>query len=336
MSNSAGSKISGVERYTHHSGEELEIPVARIVGARSGPRFGVSAAMHAGEPSGVRAALRLWREIDPAQLSGELLIIPIMSTRAFFARSSQLSPVDQRELHFQPAGQPEGNYSEFQIDCVFNLLRDLDFHVDMHAGEYVQSLDPWVAFPESLDSQQQRDAWRLAGSFPVPYLDPRSRENMPDGLPFALLGEGVVNIWTEIGQNGLQDSEAIESQYQGLMNALQRFDLLEGEAEPVSPKAVVGPRRWMLESEQTGYWRPFVQAGQQVRRGEPLGEMHELNGHPIEVITAPDDSIVQYVWTSPAINADRTPHGYTWHRGLLRLIEVRPDADQDPRPEMAR
>ncbi len=68
MNNSAGSKTSSIERYVHRSGEELEIPVGRVVGARSRPRFGVSAAMHAGEPAGVRAAIRLWRALDPARL----------------------------------------------------------------------------------------------------------------------------------------------------------------------------------------------------------------------------------------------------------------------------
>ena len=336
MSNSAGSKTSSVERYVHHSGEELEIPVGRVVGAHAGPRFGVSAAMHAGEPAGVRAAIRLWRDLDPARLSGEVLIIPIMSTRAFFARSMQLSPVDQREMHYQPVGNPGGSYSEFQIDCVFNLLRDLDFHVDMHAGEYVQSLHPWVAFMEPQDPRQRRDAWRLAGSFPVPHLDPRTPQDMPIGLPIALLDAGVVNVWTEIGQNGLQEADAIEMQYRGLTNALHRFGMLDGPSDAVPAQEVVGPRRWTLETEHTGYWRPIVRPGQQVRKGERLGEIRSLDGRPLDVVTAPDDALVQYVWTSPAINADRTPHGYTWHRGLVRLVEIRPAAAEDERLDMAR
>ena len=208
MSARGGSKTARVERYVHHSGEELEIPVGTVVGARSGPKFGISSGMHSGEFAGMRAAIRLWRELDPATLRGEVRIIPIMSTRAFFARSTQLSPVDERELHFQPAGRPEGTYSEFQIDCVFNLLRDLDFHVDMHAGEYVQALDPWVAFADPTTNERlRRDTWRLAGAMPVPYLDPRQADiqdkfsELDQGLPFALMREGVANVWTEIGQN---------------------------------------------------------------------------------------------------------------------------------------
>ena len=342
MNSRAGSKTSRVERYVHHSGEELEIPVGTVVGARSGPKFGISSAMHAGEFAGIHAAIRLFRELDPATLRGEVRIIPIMSTRAFFARSTQLSPVDEREMHFQPVGRPEGTYSEFHIDCVFNLLRDLDLHIDMHAGEYVQALDPWVAFADPTDERLRRDTWRLAGSMPVPYLDPRQADvqdkfsELAQGLPFALLHAGVANVWTEIGQNGVQNPAEIELQYQSLANALKRFGMIDGEPAPVPPQAILGPRRWSMESLESGYWQAEVSVGQRVSKGDRLGVLEDLAGNHIKTYTAPEDAVVQYYWTSPAINAERVPHGYPWHRGLIRLSELRPDAGRDPRLQLAR
>ena len=342
MNSRGGSKTSRVERYVHHSGEELEIPVGTVVGARSGPKFGISSAMHAGEFAGIHAAIRLFRELDPATLRGEVRIIPIMSTRAFFARSTQLSPVDEREMHFQPVGRPEGTYSEFHIDCVFNLLRDLDLHIDMHAGEYVQALDPWVAFADPTDERLRRDTWRLAGSMPVPYLDPRQADvqdkfsELAQGLPFALLHAGVANVWTEIGQNGVQNPAEIELQYQSLANALKRFGMIDGEPAPVPPQAILGPRRWSMESLESGYWQAEVSVGQRVSKGDRLGVLEDLAGNHIKTYTAPEDAVVQYFWTSPAINAERVPHGYPWHRGLIRLSELRPDAGRDPRLQLAR
>lgn len=298
--------------------------------------------MHAGEFAGVHAAIRLWREINPADLRGEIVIIPVMSTRAFFARSMQLSPVDAHEMHFQPVGHPEATYSTFHIDAVFNLLRDLDVHVDMHGGEYVQSLDPWIAFPEPQNDRQKQAAWRLAGSFPVPYLDPRTPDNqdafstLSQGLPFALLNADVVNVWTEIGQNGLQDPTAIEMQFQGLVNALVRFDMIDRQPLPVPQQSVVGPRKWSFEATHSGYWQPAIAAGQRVCQGQHLGSIEDLAGNHLESFTAPDDALVQYVWTSPAINVGRAPHGYPWHRGLMRLMEIRSDAHEDPRLQFAR
>ena len=324
-----GTKTSGIERYVHDSGEDLEIPVARIVGARAGPRFSVSAGMHAGESSGIHAAIRLWRDIDPADLSGELLIIPIMSMRAFFSRSMQLSPVDGRELHFQAVGRSRGSYSEFHIDCVFNLIRDSDYHVDMHGAEYVQALDPWIAFLEPADAKMREAAWLLASSFPVSYLDPRARENMPDGLPLGLLEAGVVNVWTEIGLDHRLQRSTSDMQYQGVINALNRLGMLDGEPIDIPDQVVVGPNRWSMTATASGYWRRRVQPGDRVNKGQLLGEVRDLEGHSLEKIVAPANSLVQYVATSPAINAERQPHGYNWHQGLARLVEVRDGAEAE-------
>jgi hypothetical protein len=37
---------------------------------------------------------------------------------------------------------------------------------------------------------------------------------------------------------------------------------------------------------------------------------------------APARSLVLYYWSNPAINADRRPHDYDWHNGLVSLLEL--------------
>jgi predicted deacylase len=311
-------------RFTHHSGEEVELPVARVIGARSGPRFGVTAGMHAGEIAGMRTAIKLWQQIDPAELRGELVIIPIMSTRAFFARSTQLSPVDEREMHDQMVGRPDGSYSEFLADHVFNIVRNVDFHVDLHAGEYLQSLSPWVRVPEPYPANEPllRQIWRLASCFPVPYLHPTGPMRSK-GLPAALIAEGIPNLWTEVGQNAIQETSAIDIQLRGIMNALHMFGLLEGDPEHRQRQLVLGPEIWRPLAKQSGYWRPLLRSGETVRRGQPLGELCDFEGNVVESFVAPWDGVVQLVWTSPAIDGDRKPHGYWWHQGLFGIVEVR-------------
>ncbi len=80
-------------RSTHRSGESVEIPVACITGSTPGPTFAVTSGMHAGEYAGILAAQRLIREVKPEQLSGRLIVVPVISTRAFLMRYMQLSPV---------------------------------------------------------------------------------------------------------------------------------------------------------------------------------------------------------------------------------------------------
>ena len=84
-------------RRDYRGGEPLEIPVATVDGAKSGPVFSVISGMHAGEYSGVLAAQRLLETVRSGRLSGTLRVVPVVYTRAFMARNMQLSPVDERE-----------------------------------------------------------------------------------------------------------------------------------------------------------------------------------------------------------------------------------------------
>jgi predicted deacylase len=108
---------------THSSGEEIEIPVARINGTRPGPMMTVMSGMHAGEYSGILAAQKLISEVNPEELSGTLLVIPVISTRAFMERNMQLNTVDQKEVHFIRPGNPEGTYSDMLIDTLFDVVK---------------------------------------------------------------------------------------------------------------------------------------------------------------------------------------------------------------------
>ena len=57
----------------HHSGEMIELPVARIRGAKPGPCLTVMSGMHAGEYSGILAAQQLISAVDP--MAVELLFL---------------------------------------------------------------------------------------------------------------------------------------------------------------------------------------------------------------------------------------------------------------------
>src|SRR5919201_5254459 len=121
-------------------GEEVEIPIAIVEGARPGPTLAVTAGMHGGEYVGVLAAIRLLQSVDPAALGGRLIVVPVVSTRAFLMRSMQLSPVDEKEVHFQVPGNPGGTYSELLVDLLYRIVAGADYLIDLHAGEFAQSL----------------------------------------------------------------------------------------------------------------------------------------------------------------------------------------------------
>jgi predicted deacylase len=320
-----GQKRTELVRKLHHSGEELVIPVATIEGTRPGPTFAITAGMHAGEYAGILAASRLIQGLEPDQLAGRVIIVPVVSTRAFMMRSMQLSPVDEKEIHFQVPGNPGGTYSELLIDELYRVVQGADYLIDMHAGEFAQALFPWVVVPMLGDGEMQRKAHQLAQGFDVQYLDLRADPSKVPAFCAFLAERGTVNIYAEVGKNGIPQARDVDTQYNGCLNALRAVGMLPGQKPQAFKHRYLGQTHYTVVAQQSGVWYPAIKEGEIVRKGQRLGELRDYFGNLLERYEAPFDGIVLYYWSSPAINAERRPHGYDWHSGLVRLAGLPTD-----------
>ena len=90
----------------------------------------------------------------------------------------------------------------------------------------------------------------------------------------------------------------------GIANALRHLRMLPGEVTP--PRADMRSVRrfaWLRSTEE-GWWEPEVRAGDEVRAGSSLGTVRNLFGDVIEPVSAPEDGVVLFLTTSPAVTAD--------------------------------
>src|SRR5262245_7669963 len=67
-------------------------PFFSLAGRQSGPTFLITAGIHAAEYTGVEAAIRLGRLIEPSEVSGTLVIIPLLNRPGFYERSIYVNP----------------------------------------------------------------------------------------------------------------------------------------------------------------------------------------------------------------------------------------------------
>jgi predicted deacylase len=319
------SEIPGIEqkivRRVHHSGELIDLPVARITGANPGPQMTVMSGMHAGEYSGILAAQRLIETVRSDELSGTLLVIPVISTRAFMERNMQLNPVDQKEVHFIRSGNPDGTFSEMLIDTLFNVVKDSQYVIDSHSGEMAQALFSWVPVPMWGSPATMQKSLELARGFDVEYVEPRHDEPSIPPLCLEFCEAGIANIWVECGKQGVPTGKDISTHFDGYLAALQSTGMLSGEpARP--PQKLLKGKRSQINSNVSGVWHSAVQEGDVVEPGQFLGKVTDYFGNILEEHFAEKKSMVLYYWSSPAINAERTPHGYNWHNGLVSLLDL--------------
>lgn len=88
-------------------GLHLPTPVLVVNGARTGPVLCLTAAIHGDELNGIEIVRRIMHDLDPDQLSGTVIGVPIVNLQGFHRTSRYLT--DRRDLNRNFPGNPYGS-----------------------------------------------------------------------------------------------------------------------------------------------------------------------------------------------------------------------------------
>jgi predicted deacylase len=291
-------------RFDHALLAGLELPCFEAAGERDGPHLCLLGGIHGGEYSSIAAVVRFMNELDTSELSGRITAVPIVSRPSFEARTAFVMPQDDKNLNRCFPGSRDGTFSDVLARHVFDeLIAPSDFLLDLHGGDMVEALEPFSLYDESAVEEQAR---ALAVAFGLRYIVRSAPTEAPISgtTTSAAAAVGVPAVIAEAGGCGLLEEGAVRLHLDGIANSLRHLRMLPGDVTP--PRAdmrSVGRFVW-LRSAAAGWWEPDVQAGSEVRAGESLGKVLSLFGEVIERIPAPEDGVVLFLTSSPAVGAD--------------------------------
>lgn len=80
--------------------------------------------------------------------------------------------------------------------------------------------------------------------------------------------------------------------------------MLRGEPRPPRRPQRQAARFIWPRCRHEGWWQPAVGPGDEVAAGEPLGSVLDLYGEELERVDAPEDGVLLFVTSSPAVAAD--------------------------------
>lgn len=274
----------------------LFVPVISISGSVGGPTAVVIGGVHGDEPEGQIAALRLARETQPDDVTGRLVVVPCASPDASRAYT-RLWPNGvnfNRSFPGDPDGPADQQLAHFFSTVLFPLA---DVVVDMHSGGRSGLCPPWSEMHWVDDPVQRRAmvdamlAWGTDHHFV--YIDIAGT-----GL---LVGEaerqGKVVVSTELGGGGHVTAATHRIAQSGLANVLRHVGVLRGEVTTRDLPGIVGRatdvENYLLAPE-SGLWETFVDLGERVAAGQPVGQIHFLERPDREpaVVHAQNDGIV--------------------------------------------
>jgi predicted deacylase len=280
-------------------------PYFAIVGPESGPTFLITAGIHAAEYTGIGAAIRLGRSIDPVDVSGTIVIVPLLNRPGFYERSIYVNPEDNDNMNRVFPGRADGTWSErFAFHLLNEVIAGADYVIDLHAGDMIEDLVPFVIYSETGADKVDQMARQMIDAYGAAWaVKAMPTGERPGTLYAAAAGRGIPAMIAESGRCGLLEEEAVVRHVQGVENILRSLGVLRGTPTAVPPPRMLDRFEW-LRSAHEGIFHTGVGVGDRVATGQVIGEMIDLVGEPLAEIVSPVDGVVLFLVTSPAIKRD--------------------------------
>jgi predicted deacylase len=300
-------------------------PVISVIGEKSGPILFVNAGVHGGEYPAVEAVIRLSRTLDPNEISGTVILMPVLNLPAFRTRTPFVCPIDSVNPNRVFPGDPHGSYSEQMTHALINeFIVHADAYIDLHGGDIPEALVPFVICRAGDDDVSNKSK-AIGTAFGLPYVLTVSKPVQPSKgqSSYAAAAEKrIPSILAEAGGVGQMQEDAVELLVNGVINVMTQLGMIGGDT-PGSPgnwtkktarRAGTGTRsaayaagatvltkfEWVY-TKSRGIWYPKVAAGDSVKEGEQIGTVGNLFGDTLEKIVSPVNGVVLFVTINPSV-----------------------------------
>ena len=293
-----GEKVFGFLEVGTTSISTYRMPVAVLNGVEEGKKLCLLGGTHGTEFASIEAVIRTIQSLDPKKMRGAVLAVPVVNGPQFEHRSAFLSPFDQLNQNRQFPGDPKGTLSKRAAHVVFSKIASkADALCDCHGGDITEDLDCYVIARVGDDEDLNRKALEMARCFPGKVIMARG-----GGTP-GTTGEAqdlykIPCITPEAGTPYPVRERHVEFHYEGIRNLLRLLGIIEGK--PKMFEAKVNPDEYHAVARVGGVWHSMVEVGQEVQKGQELGNMSDLFGNVLETYRAPEGGWVRFlrVWYS--------------------------------------
>lgn len=292
----AGHKETHFLRRINHEGKEVIIPVAVITGAYPGSQITILGGQHGTEYDGITGCQQAFQRIDPDRVHGKIIFGLILNMESFtnWIQFAPTSPVITDMMRELAVG------SEAIINC--------------HGGEVTEGMEPYVICRLLGDAELDKKAMAMADAFGTKYVSFSKYRGDPPPMPngerpawWLWPKRGMADelripeITPEIGQRGSRGEDGM--MVNGILNVLKTLGFLEGQPFVTELPRPIGDRYW-LTAEKEGIWYPDVKIGDDVVKGQKLGEVKDYFGNKIQDVLAPAAAKVMNMnWGMPVKKA---------------------------------
>lgn len=253
------------------SGDTVSTTVHHYEGDAGGPTVYLQAALHGDEINGVEAIRRVHESIDPGEMTGRLVVVPVANPDGFdrgvSRRGDPVDTVNSGANRIWP-GDPDGSPYEQLTARLWEIASEADAIVDLHAMErYVIPYVLTSEHPPSVD---------LAETFGTRLISHLKGDGLADGMLSEFAKEqGIPSITAELGHAEEIQEDAAEVGVTGVRNVLRYVGVLPGE--PVENGSQARRYENHIWATESGLFRrnPGLSLGDRVTEGDEIGFVYD-------------------------------------------------------------
>lgn len=258
----------------------VRVPII-VIKKGEGPTVFFTGGNHGDEYEGPIALLKLARSLEPAQLTGRVIIMPTLNLPAVRV-GARLSPIDGLNMNRVFPGVRAGTVTQMIADYVYTtVLPQADVVVDIHAGGKTMSLVPCAVMHQLEDKLLMDRTMAALLAFGAPLglvLKELDSEGM---LDTAVEDMGKIFISTELGGGGTVTTYSMGIADTGIRNILCHFGLIDEAVVTPQARGLSATRLMhtpdddcFVIANENGLYEILIDLGAEIEEGTPIGQIH--------------------------------------------------------------
>ena len=149
-----GQKATGTLEVPAGVDAATSIPVVVVRGAKPGPVLALVSGAHGTEYASIIALEKVIQSLDPAQVAGTVIILPLVNIASFEQKVPHVNPVDGKSMNRFYPGKQDGTQTERASYLITKqVVERCDYLVDYHGGDLDENLRPYAYWPKSGDAK---------------------------------------------------------------------------------------------------------------------------------------------------------------------------------------
>jgi uncharacterized protein len=304
-----GQKAYGALKVPAGSDAGYDIPVAVLHGSKPGPVLAIVSGAHGTEYASILAVEALIDAVNPADLSGTLILVPMVNVPSFEKLTPHVNPTDNKSMNSRYPGDPNGTQTDrASLVITKEVVEQSDHLIDLHGGDLDENLRPYSYWTVTGNQKQDDFSKAMVLAFGLDHIIISDRPKDPKASRFlenTATTRGKPSFTAEAGRSGPVDPKDAAVLVTGVQNVMGHLKMLSRSAPPVAKPVWVGPIV-TVTADREGIFHPAVDRDAHVVKGAKIGSVTDYLNRPLQDVFAPESGIIMFVRAVPSLKKGDT------------------------------